>query len=129
LPGASAAAFSAFFGPDDSSSGNNLRAPDPQGTKVVRPQADRSPEAAGFRRSRMRPESPDPGQIAQKWYFWYAIAMELQINPRGNGACPICALEGRCTIQSALKDSLKEKNKGEELELVVYTCPRFKEKF
>jgi len=55
--------------------------------------------------------------------------MKLQINPRGNGACPICLHNGRCQLQMALQDALREKEKNEELELVIYTCPRFKEKF
>jgi hypothetical protein len=55
--------------------------------------------------------------------------MKLQINPRGNGACPICQHNERCLIQTDLQDSMTEKNKDEELEVVIYTCPRFKEKF
>lgn len=55
--------------------------------------------------------------------------MNLQINPRGNGACPICSHNGRCQIQSDLKDAIKKRDKDEELEVVIYTCPRFREKF
>jgi hypothetical protein len=55
--------------------------------------------------------------------------MNVKINPRGNGACPICSYNGRCLIQQSLEETLAEKEKKEEFELVIYSCPRFKEKF
>lgn len=59
------------------------------------------------------------------------FTMNIQINPRGNGACPICRHNGRCQLQSSLQESVqdKDKEKQEDLELVIYSCPRFKEKF
>ncbi|MFO7849878.1 MAG: hypothetical protein R6V67_07955 [Spirochaetia bacterium] len=55
--------------------------------------------------------------------------MEVKINPRGNGACPLCYYNGRCTIQRKMSAALKDVKEKEEFELVVYTCPQFKEKF
>lgn len=56
--------------------------------------------------------------------------MKVEINHRGNGACPICTQNGRCILQDSLKGSLREfdTDSDHEMELVVYTCPRFKEK-
>jgi hypothetical protein len=55
--------------------------------------------------------------------------MIVKINPRGNGACPLCHYDGRCSIQKKMKTALEEFRKNEEFEVVVYTCPHFKEKF
>jgi hypothetical protein len=64
--------------------------------------------------------------------------MNLDINPRGNGACPICIANGDCSLQRRLAQSVSrsngpgsEPNGGETdptLEIVVYTCPYFHEK-
>jgi len=58
-------------------------------------------------------------------------AMELNINSRGNGACPLCREDARCSIQKALKSSTKDIQDPQRMgmELVVYTCPYFKEQF
>jgi hypothetical protein len=55
--------------------------------------------------------------------------MRIEINSRGNGACPLCAVNGNCRIQDMLKESL-EVYSGEEnlMELVIYSCPDFLEK-
>ena len=55
--------------------------------------------------------------------------MIVKINPRGNGGCPLCHYDGRCSIQKKMKAALEEYKKNEEFEFVVYTCPYFKEKF
>lgn len=53
--------------------------------------------------------------------------MELQINPRGNGACPICIRNGSCIFQKTLKDSMVNTASKDEMEIVIYSCPKFKE--
>lgn len=62
--------------------------------------------------------------------FLYHIPMKLEINPRGNGACPICTYTDDCRIKRLLianADSLEGKS-DESLEIVIYGCPYFKEK-
>jgi len=54
--------------------------------------------------------------------------MELFLNPRGNGACPICVQHGNCRIQKQLTENVTKITSGMEMEIVVYTCPYFKEK-
>ena len=55
--------------------------------------------------------------------------MQVDINPRGNGACPLCVQNGSCRIQKALNVSVETLPDGDSpMELVVYSCPRFKEK-
>lgn len=55
--------------------------------------------------------------------------MTLDINPRGNGACPLCASNGNCKLQQLLARSVADVSGGEEpsMEIVVYTCPYFRE--
>lgn len=55
--------------------------------------------------------------------------MNIELNSRGNGACPICVQHNHCRIQKALIDAVKPFNHEEtQMELVIYTCPYFKEK-
>jgi hypothetical protein len=55
--------------------------------------------------------------------------MEVEINPRGNGACPLCNLNGTCRVQSTLLKAMAAfSNKDNSMELVVYSCPQFQEK-
>jgi hypothetical protein len=56
--------------------------------------------------------------------------MELKINIRGNGACPLCRKESNCVILRKMIESvadIKEKN-GASTECVIYSCPYFEEK-
>ena len=54
--------------------------------------------------------------------------MRIDINPRGNGACPLCEINGRCRIQDTLKKDLAVfSDKDDPMELVVYSCPKFEE--
>ena len=53
--------------------------------------------------------------------------MKLDINPRGNGARPLCVFNDECGLQKALNTSLSEYS-GMEMEIVIYECPQFKEK-
>ncbi len=52
------------------------------------------------------------------------------MNPRGNGACPLCTRETSCRLKRLLSASLEgEADPGESgMELVIYTCPLFQEK-
>jgi hypothetical protein len=55
--------------------------------------------------------------------------MKVEINPRGNGACPICIANGNCPLQQRLGGSLASMNgQDSEMELVIYSCSYFKEK-
>jgi hypothetical protein len=54
--------------------------------------------------------------------------MKLDINPRGNGACPLCAANGSCRIQRLLTDGIARMGEDFEMEIVVYTCPHFVER-
>lgn len=56
--------------------------------------------------------------------------MKLDINPRGNGACPLCASNGDCRLQRKLAASVADSTdaEGGGMEIVVYGCPDFKER-
>jgi hypothetical protein len=54
--------------------------------------------------------------------------MKLEINPRGNGACPLCAAIGNCRIQKLLSTGIEKAGADSEMEIVVYTCPYFSER-
>lgn len=62
----------------------------------------------------------------------YFLPMTLDINPRGNGACPLCALNKACMLQRRLKENADAVNPSSgpemEMEIVIYTCPYFKER-
>ncbi|HTX72626.1 MAG TPA: hypothetical protein VMC79_07345 [Rectinemataceae bacterium] len=55
--------------------------------------------------------------------------MKLEINTRGNGACPLCASNGACKLQNLLSASIVSVNGAAEsgMEIVVYSCPHFTE--
>jgi hypothetical protein len=54
--------------------------------------------------------------------------MEIEINSRGNGACPVCSFNRNCRFQDTLTDSMKKfSSKDDPMELVVYSCPQFQE--
>jgi hypothetical protein len=55
--------------------------------------------------------------------------MKLDINPRGNGACPLCSNHRNCRIQRRIGENLDVINSAPdlEMELVIYSCPYFKE--
>jgi len=55
--------------------------------------------------------------------------MKIEINFRGNGACPICNSNGHCRIQDTLYQSMNAFSEyNNPMELVVYSCPQFEEK-
>jgi hypothetical protein len=55
--------------------------------------------------------------------------MEIEINARGNGACPLCNLNGRCRVQDTLTKAMDTfSSEDDPMELVVYSCPQFEEK-
>jgi len=56
--------------------------------------------------------------------------MQVDINPRGNGACPLCRQFQNCRIHKALNASIKDltnREKNSAMELVIYSCPAFEE--
>ncbi|MCL2601581.1 MAG: hypothetical protein FWD91_02075 [Treponema sp.] len=55
--------------------------------------------------------------------------MIVEINPRGNGACPLSASAGTCRVQDTLSQSIDAfSQSGNPMKLVVYSCPLFQEK-
>lgn len=60
--------------------------------------------------------------------------MRLDINPRGNGACPLCVSNRSCRVQRRLAENVSPLSSpadasGEDgLEVVIYSCPLFKER-
>jgi len=56
--------------------------------------------------------------------------MKLDINPRGNGACPICVSHVSCRVQRKLVENVGTLNPSGDgdMEIVVYSCPYFKKK-
>jgi len=62
------------------------------------------------------------------FFFVYHRPMKLEINPRGNGACPLCAAIGNCRIQKLLSTGIEKAGADSEMEIVVYTCPYFSER-
>ncbi|MDC7218819.1 MAG: hypothetical protein PQJ59_02700 [Spirochaetales bacterium] len=54
--------------------------------------------------------------------------MEIKLNVRENGACPLCRYHGKCTIQKLMKESLGDKIPQKDyMEIVIYRCPQFAE--
>lgn len=55
--------------------------------------------------------------------------MDIKINIRDNGACPLCKFHEKCTIQELIRNSMDKKimKKKEYMELVIYRCPQFVE--
>jgi len=69
------------------------------------------------------------GIIANISFFCYNGAMQVEINSRGNGACPLCNSSGNCRVQDSLYKSMSLfSESGNPMELVVYSCPQFEEK-
>jgi NADH-ubiquinone oxidoreductase-G iron-sulfur binding region. len=54
--------------------------------------------------------------------------MRLEINSRGNGACPLCEENGDCHIQKLLASGVEGAGDDSEMEIVVYACPYFAER-
>jgi hypothetical protein len=55
--------------------------------------------------------------------------MQIEINSRGNGACPLCDSNENCRVQDTLKKAMDSfSNRDDPMELVVYSCPQFEEK-
>ena len=57
--------------------------------------------------------------------------MDIVFNPRENGACPFCTKLENCLIRQTLRTSMKDfKNAhGGGMEIVIYSCPQFVERF
>jgi len=55
--------------------------------------------------------------------------MRIELNSRGNGACPLCASAGNCRIQDTIKVTMEDfTSENDPMELVIYSCPQFEEK-
>ena len=56
--------------------------------------------------------------------------MRLDINPRGNGACPLCARDADCRYKKRLSSAVEPEHDASDsgMEIVVYACPFFQEK-
>ncbi|MCL2067115.1 MAG: hypothetical protein FWG99_06585 [Treponema sp.] len=55
--------------------------------------------------------------------------MQVDINSRGNGACPLCETNGKCRVQDTVTRALAVFSSEEDpMELVIYSCPQFDEK-
>jgi len=56
--------------------------------------------------------------------------MKININVRGNGACPLCRKENNCIIRLQLGGSVKElgDDDGDSMDIVIYKCSLFVEK-
>jgi len=54
--------------------------------------------------------------------------MKLEINQRGNGACPLCSSSANCRIQRMLASGVEKAGAEAEMEIVVYSCPYFSER-
>jgi hypothetical protein len=55
--------------------------------------------------------------------------MKVELNPRGNGACPLCASSGKCQVQETIIETIDNfSSEDNPMELVIYSCPNFKEK-
>jgi hypothetical protein len=56
--------------------------------------------------------------------------MQIEINSRGNGACPLCSSNGNCRVQDTLITAMITfSSENDPMELVVYSCPQFQEKY
>jgi hypothetical protein len=55
--------------------------------------------------------------------------MKLEINPRGNGACPLCSRLADCRIRRLLATSIEDlgDESGSGLEIAIFACPSFVE--
>ena len=55
--------------------------------------------------------------------------MKVEINARGNGACPLCNCSGNCRVHDTLLKAMSVfSDDYDPMELVVYSCPSFQEK-
>jgi hypothetical protein len=55
--------------------------------------------------------------------------MLVEMNARGNGACPFCSFTGNCHVQETLIETLKNfSSEDNPMEMVIYSCPYFQER-
>jgi len=56
--------------------------------------------------------------------------MQVEMNARGNGACPMCSFNNEnCHVQETLRKTLDDfSSEDNPMELVIYSCPFFVEK-
>ncbi|MDR2134758.1 MAG: hypothetical protein LBP27_06585 [Treponema sp.] len=61
--------------------------------------------------------------------FVILVIMEVVINSRNNGACPLCTSNENCRVQDTLSGAVEDfSGENDPMELVIYSCPRFQEK-
>jgi hypothetical protein len=61
--------------------------------------------------------------------FYYLYSMQVVINSRNNGACPLCTSNENCRVQDTLAGAVNDFSSEEDpMELVIYSCPQFQEK-
>lgn len=56
--------------------------------------------------------------------------MRLDLNLRGNGACPLCRRDSDCRLKKTLTEAVGSWDGAPEpsVEIVIYSCPSFDEK-
>jgi hypothetical protein len=54
--------------------------------------------------------------------------MKLEMNARGNGACPLCSALGNCRIRDMLAAGVDSCRADSPMELAIYSCPYFSER-
>jgi len=55
--------------------------------------------------------------------------MKVELNSRGNGACPLCEYTEKCNVQESLLETMDTfSSEDNPMELVIYSCPYFNEK-
>jgi len=57
------------------------------------------------------------------------MSFNLKINKDGNGACPMCLKKEYCAIIKKFTDSMTNTYKEGDLEIVIYSCFKFEEKW
>ncbi len=57
--------------------------------------------------------------------------MTIRFNPRDNGACPFCERVASCAVRRTLAGAVTalKVSHEQDMELVIYSCPQFMEKF
>jgi hypothetical protein len=57
--------------------------------------------------------------------------MKIRFNPRDNGACPFCKRVASCGVRESLAGSVASLSgsRDQDMEIVIYSCPQFVEKF
>jgi hypothetical protein len=70
-------------------------------------------------------------QVDPSGLFCYDEFMDIRFNPQNNGACPLCTKMEECVIRKGFSASVKAMRDSSRsgMEMVIYSCPMFKERF